>query len=248
LKLQMLGTGSAFAKKFYNNNALLESGERTLLLDCGITAPRALYEIGKNFNDIDAVLITHIHADHVGGLEEFAFQMKFNYHRKPILYIADTLIDQLWEHTLRGGLQQDEGQTLGDYFIVRPLTEGKPAELLPGLKAELLLTPHIPNKSSYSLLLNDKFFYSADMVFDRELLERLVKERGVSLIFHDCQLHPPGIVHADLTKLLTLPDEIQELIYLMHYDDNQPSFVGRTGRMTFVEPHKVYRVEDGKLV
>jgi ribonuclease BN (tRNA processing enzyme) len=248
LKLQMLGTGSAFAKKFYNNNALLESGERTLLLDCGITAPRALYEIGKNFNDIDAVLITHIHADHVGGLEEFAFQMKFIYHRKPILYIADTLIDQLWEHTLRGGLQQDEGQTLGDYFIVRPLTEGKPAELLPGLKAELLLTPHIPNKSSYSLLLNDKFFYSADMVFDRELLERLVRERGVSLIFHDCQLHPPGIVHADLTKLLTLPDEIQELIYLMHYDDNQPSFVGRTGRMTFVEPHKVYRVEDGKLV
>ncbi|TJY43592.1 ribonuclease Z [Cohnella pontilimi] len=244
----MLGTGSAFAKTFYNNNALLEINGRTLLLDCGITAPRALYELGKTFDEMDAVLITHIHADHVGGLEEFAFQMKFVYRRKPILYIADTLIERLWEHTLKGGLQQDENRTLDDYFEVHPLKENQPAELLPGLSVELLRTPHIPNKASYSLLLNETFFYSADMVFDGELLERLVSERGVSLIFHDCQLHPPGVVHADLPNLLTLPERIQEIVYLMHYDDNQPEFAGRTGRMKFVEQHKVYRIENGKLV
>lgn len=39
LQLQMLGTGSAFAKKYFNNNALLGDGSFTLLIDCGITAP-----------------------------------------------------------------------------------------------------------------------------------------------------------------------------------------------------------------
>ncbi|MBW5444737.1 MBL fold metallo-hydrolase [Cohnella sp. CFH 77786] len=244
----MLGTGSAFAKAFYNNNALLESGGRTLLVDCGITAPRALHELGKGFDEIDAVLVSHIHADHVGGLEEFAFQMKFIYRRKPVLYAADALIGPLWEHSLRGGLEQDGGHSLHDYFEVRPLTPGTPAELLPGLKAELLLTPHIPNKPSYSILFNDHFFYTADMTFDRELLERLVKERGVKSIFHDCQLHPPGVVHADLARLLTLPEELQRIVYLMHYGDDQPEFVGRTGRMRFVEQHRTYTIENGLVV
>lgn len=247
MKLQMLGTGSAFAKKFYNNNALLVSEGRTLMLDCGITAPRALYDLGKSFDEIDALLITHIHADHVGGMEEFAYQMKFIYKRKPVLYVEESLIAPLWNHCLRGGLEQEGFTRLEDYFEVRPLTAGRPSELLPGLKAELLLTRHIPNKPSFSILFNDHFFYTADMTFDRELLERLVEERGVNVIFHDCQLHPPGVVHADLSMLLTLPEELQRIVYLMHYGDDQPDFVGRTGQMTFIRQHQIYDIANGRV-
>lgn len=49
LQLQMLGTGSAFAKKNYNNNALLLGDDFTLMIDCGITAPTSLYQLGKKF-------------------------------------------------------------------------------------------------------------------------------------------------------------------------------------------------------
>lgn len=244
----MLGTGNAFAKAYYNNNALLETGGRTLMIDCGTTAPRALYELGIGFDTIDAILVSHIHADHIGGLEEFAFQCKFVYRRKPVLYISDQLIEPLWEHSLRGGLEQEGFHSLYDYFDVRQLKAGVPAHVLPGLKVELVHTSHIPGKTSYSILLNDHFFYTADMVFDRELLERLVSERGVSVIFHDCQLHPPGFVHADLPKLLTLPEELQQMIYLMHYGDDQPEFVGQTGRMKFVEQHKVYEIRPDSVV
>lgn len=243
MKLQMLGTGSAFAKAFNNNNALVTVDNRTLLVDCGITAPKALHEAGKNFGDVDAVLITHIHGDHVGGLEELAFQMKFIYGRKPVLFLADTLVEPLWEHTLKGGLQQDESQTLHDYFDVRPLREGTAAEVLPGLQVEMMRTPHIPGKASYSLLFNGFFFYSGDMVFDGALLESLVKDRGVQIIFHDCQLHPPGAVHASLPELLTLPESIQQLVYLMHYGDDRASFDGRTGLMKFVEQQKIYELD-----
>jgi ribonuclease BN (tRNA processing enzyme) len=240
LKLQLIGTGSAFAKKFNNNNALVFSGGQTLLLDCGITAPRALYELDISFDKIDAVLVSHIHGDHVGGLEELAFQMKYLYKRKPKLFIADSLIAPLWEQTLRGGMQQDEESRLDDYFEVHPLKEEQAVELLPGLTAELLLTRHIPNKPSYSFLFNEEVFYTADMVFSPQLLEQLVKERGVKTIFHDCQLHAPGIVHTCLPELLTLPETIQRRILLMHYGDDQPDFVGKSGFMTFAEQNRVY--------
>ncbi|MBB6671094.1 MBL fold metallo-hydrolase [Cohnella nanjingensis] len=240
MDIQMLGCGSAFAKTFYNNNAIVYAGGKKLLIDCGTTAPLALHRLGMSLAEVDAFLISHIHADHIGGLEEVAFQYKFLYQRKPTLYIADTLPDLLWERSLRGGLEQEELHRLEDYFDLRPLREGEKTQVLPGLTAELLRTTHIPDKRSYSILLNDTFFYTADMVFDPDLLQSLVLDRGVETIFHDCQLHPPGVVHACLPQLLTLPEELQRRIYLMHYGDAQPEFVGRTGQMTFVEQQRVY--------
>ncbi|WP_156337282.1 MBL fold metallo-hydrolase, partial [Paenibacillus dakarensis] len=129
LHLQMLGTGGAFAKNYFNNNALIFDEDFTLLLDCGVTAPRALHQLGRSFESIDAVLITHIHADHVGGLEEMAFKLMAQYshknRQKIPLYIAESLVKPLWENTLRGGLYQEGYITcLEDIFDVRPLTAG----------------------------------------------------------------------------------------------------------------------------
>ncbi|MBB6729564.1 MBL fold metallo-hydrolase [Cohnella zeiphila] len=246
MEIQMLGTGSAFAKAFYNTNALVYAGGRTLLVDCGTTGPSALHRLGKPLSDIDAVLVTHIHADHIGGLEELAFQYRFKYNSRPVLYLAEALAAPLWEHSLRGGLEQDGFGSLEAYFDVRPLRPEEPRELLPGLTAELLATRHIPNKLSYSVLFNGTFFYSADMVFDPELLRQLVEERGVETIFHDCQLFAPGAVHACLPELLTLPDSLQERIYLMHYGDDQPGYIGRTGKMKFVDQHRIYSFPPGR--
>ncbi|GGG09581.1 MBL fold metallo-hydrolase [Paenibacillus abyssi] len=242
MKIQMLGTGSAFAKTYYNNNALVYADDFTLMIDCGITAPTALHKLGKSLNDIHAVLITHIHADHVGGLEELAFRMKFQHNRKPLLYVPSKVITPLWENTLKGGLTQDQWPSIDDFFDVVLLEEHVPVMITPQLKVEIIETPHIPNKPSYSLYINDRFFYSADMQFHPQLLHQLVEERGCRTIFHDCQFQSPGVVHACLKELLTLPDELQKLVWLMHYADDQEQFKGKTGYMRFVEQHKIYEV------
>ncbi|MFC5651619.1 MBL fold metallo-hydrolase [Paenibacillus solisilvae] len=242
MNLQMLGTGNAFAKKYFNTNALFYVEGRTVMLDCGITAPLSLYQLNKSFNDIDALLISHIHADHIGGIEEFAFQMKFVHKRKPLLYVPAVLVERLWEFSLKGGLLQDEFYSLDDYFEVKLLHEGAAAEIVPGFKVEPILTKHIPNKPSFSYFINESFFYSADMLFDRALLESLI-ERGCRVIFHDCQLSSPAAVHASIDDLLTLPEAIQEHVWLMHYDDSKDEYAGQTGRMRFVDQHRMYNFE-----
>ncbi|GBF76215.1 MBL fold metallo-hydrolase [Paenibacillus sp. 598K] len=244
MDIQMIGTGSAFSKRYYNTNALVYTEDMTLMIDCGVTAPMALHQLGKPLSEIDAILITHIHADHVGGLEEFAFRMKFQYDRKPVLYIAETLVQPIWDHTLKGGLVQQEWQRLEDFFDVRPLTPGARAQLAPALAVELIETPHIPGKTSYSVYMNDHFFYSADMRFNPGLLDKLLQERGCDVIFHDCQLQSPGLVHASLEELLTLPDEVQERIWLVHYADERDEHIGRTGKMLFLEQHRRYSMSE----
>lgn len=241
MDIRMIGTGSAFAKKYDNNNALIETNGIKLLVDCGITLPKALHQMGLSFPDLDAVLISHIHGDHVGGLEEYAFQMMFKYKCKPVLYIAEQLIQPLWDNTLRGGLSQDPLNKLDDFFDVRPLEVNKEIELFPGLTVKLMQTVHIPNKSSFSFLFNQRFFYTADMCFDRKLLTELI-ENGIETIYHDCQLESPGVVHASLEELLTLPEAIQQKVWLMHYGDAIEQYEGKTGHMKIVEQHKRYEV------
>lgn len=240
LRLQMLGTGSAFAKKYYNNNAILYAEDYTLLIDCGITAPLSLHQLDKSLDEIDGILITHIHGDHVGGLEEFAFRMKFIWGRKPVLYIADKLVHPLWEHTLKGGLTQEGIASLEDAFEVKVLSEGTVHQLSPGLSVELIQTPHIPGKDSYSLYINGEIFYSADMIFQGDLLTHLVEERHCRKILHEVQLLGPGQVHTELKQLLSLPAEIRRIILLMHYGDEMENFIGQTEEMEFLRQHQIY--------
>lgn len=246
MQIVMVGTGSAFAKKYYNNSALVMTENYTLLVDCGATTPLALHEFDKDaMGRIDGVIISHIHGDHVNGLEELAFQMKYKFQKKVDLFLPETLYGPLWE-TLKGGLElTTEGKlTIHDYFNVKLLKSYQgtlPYEIAPGLTVRLAQTKHVPFKDSYSFIFNEKVWFSADTIFNPLLIESLSKICDV--IFHDCQLFTyEGQVHASLDELLTLPEEIRKKMVLMHYGDEVDDFVDKAaeGRMFFLEQGRVY--------
>ena len=131
MKLTFLGTGSAFTigNGNYHSNLLLSSPSgRNLLIDCGSDVRHSLFEQNKTFRDVHDVYISHLHADHVGGLEWLAFTKKFNQpgSPKPRLYISEQLVEDLWQNVLCGGLSSlAECQAeLSDYFDVVPIGLG----------------------------------------------------------------------------------------------------------------------------
>ncbi|MGO4497068.1 MBL fold metallo-hydrolase [Paenibacillus sp. 2RAB27] len=248
LQIQMLGTGSAFSKLYYNTSAVIRTTDATILIDCGPTVPKSLSEIAIELDQIDGILISHIHADHIGGLEEVAFRLFYQYNRKRVtLYVTEALAEVLWENSLKGGLYNPEDgfHQLQDYFELVFLQERVPYQLSPELTIEIIPTLHIAQKLNYSMFINHRTFYSADLQFNKDfLINEVAHTRNCHTIFHDCQLNGPGYVHTTLEELLTLPEDIQKLIYLMHYDDHMTEFIGQTGPMTFIHKHEIIEISD----
>ena len=72
-----LGTGSAFTMKGKQTNLLIKRNDKFLLIDCGQDIRWSLQDFDLTFKDIDAVYVSHAHADHIGGLEYLGFTRYF---------------------------------------------------------------------------------------------------------------------------------------------------------------------------
>ncbi|MEK6674464.1 MAG: MBL fold metallo-hydrolase [Planctomycetota bacterium] len=264
LTLTFLGVGSAFAKRNYQSNALVEawseSPERqdapddNLLIDFGSTGPLALYQLKdlagfsylvRNgaiyYPAIRRVFITHVHQDHIGGIEEFAILNRRSrlYQdssvEKPLLLGAPGVLDLLWENCLKGGLgvMANRRVALDDYFRVVRLggasagNDGK-FTLLDRYELSIFPTDHVRLNEkydwpSYGLVIHDlqsgeSVVYSGDTRFDPESL--IPKAEHARLIFHDVQLEPePDSVHALLGELRTWPEPLRRKMVLYHFSD-----------------------------
>ncbi|MFW5808281.1 MAG: MBL fold metallo-hydrolase [Spirochaetota bacterium] len=238
LQLFFIGTGSAFTKDNFQTNLLIIKGDDHLLVDCGTKCPQALSNLGLSVTDIKNILITHSHADHIGGLEEVALMNKYVTGNKPVMTINETYQYILWEMSLRGGSAYNEenaGDILSfyDFFEVnRPVVlHGYPRETFEAqagsIGIKMFRTKHIPDSSrnwessfwSCGIIIDDRVMYSSDTRYDPELVTYYESRFSFETIFHDCQLFPGG-VHASIDELNALPPEIKKKMYLVHYGDN----------------------------
>ena len=86
MKFSILASGSK------GNSTYIEADGRKILIDVGITfkdLSSRLESVGINIGDIDTLLITHSHSDHVKGLSTFYNKVK------PTIYMADKTYEEL---------------------------------------------------------------------------------------------------------------------------------------------------------
>lgn len=237
LSLFFLGTGSAFTKKFFQTNLVIVKENDYLLVDCGTLCPYVLNNIyNTDIGKIKNLLITHPHADHIGGVEEMALIGKYVENHKINMIVPGKLKKKLWKESLRGGLQfsEDGKMSFDDYFnhLNPKKILSKPFEMYDyqfgSLNIKLFRTRHVTTSAkslhnsqlSYGIIIDDTILFTADTQFNPDQLHYLLDNYNIDTIFHDCDLfgYSEG-VHASYKQLCTLDDDIKSKMYLCHYND-----------------------------
>lgn len=89
MRLTFIGSGDAFGSGGrFNTCFLVEAEALTFLIDCGASSLVALKQRKVSLDAIDAVLISHLHGDHFGGLPFFILDARYVHKRSRPLLIA----------------------------------------------------------------------------------------------------------------------------------------------------------------
>jgi len=89
MKLTIVGSGDAFGSGGRSNTCFwLETAKATLVVDFGASALPALKALKLDSNAIDAIVLSHLHGDHFGGLPFLLLDYQFLARRKRSLLIA----------------------------------------------------------------------------------------------------------------------------------------------------------------
>src|SRR5690606_16657332 len=116
------------------NTSLLVRGPQTLLLDCGYAVPHALWRITREVELLDAIWISHTHADHLFGLPALLLWMRLGGRRRPLTILCGpgqaATIEQVLELGYPGSfaphkcypielheLRRDTGNRFGDFDL-----------------------------------------------------------------------------------------------------------------------------------
>ncbi|HLJ44937.1 MAG TPA: ribonuclease Z [Bryobacteraceae bacterium] len=96
MRIILLGTGEAFDENWANTSALVHA-ESTILLDCGYSIPAAVWAYGGSADLLDAIYITHAHADHYFGVPPLLVRMYEDKRTRPLTIISQKdVLDRVW--------------------------------------------------------------------------------------------------------------------------------------------------------
>ncbi len=262
MKITFMGVGSAFSRKNATSSILVESGAIKLLVDCGNPIPNSVEACGLSLSDITHIFITHLHADHIGGLEQMALMCRLFHNYRPKLLSTSTLLKRLWNCSLRGGLEYVEAtpgdetpQSLDSYFdpIVLEPQQWISLEDEEPLQIWLHHSNHVKGLEAYSVELCEdpsletrRILFTSDTRFNEPLIRYGVE--ACTYMFHDCQLFDSGEnnhlgVHTSYNQLLGLPADIRQHLWLYHYGDSPLPNAKADGFSGFVEHFQTFVCE-----
>lgn len=237
LSLFFLGTGNAFSHKNFQTNLLVIKGSDHVLIDCGTLCSFILEsQYNTKPSEIKNFLLTHPHADHIGGIEEFGLMSKYVKREKINMIITNKFKKLLWNESLKGGFHYNEDGELSfdDYFnqLKPEVFCRKPYKIyninVGSINLKLYRTWHITSRInsfrnsqiSYGVIIDNKVLFTSDSQFKEDQLKWILNNFNIETIFHDCDvLGHSERVHASYRQLNLLDKSIKSKIYLCHYDE-----------------------------
>jgi ribonuclease BN (tRNA processing enzyme) len=227
LRLLSLGIGNAFSALSYSTCLALETEGRWLLIDCPHPIRKMMREAslssGVKFDaaDVYAVVLTHLHADHVSGLEGLAYYNRFFLNR-PLTLLADRSVSEhLWTGHLAAGMQYSKRESggpvvescLADFIDLHDLPDRQPLTCGPFTISTFPATHSVPTTALFIEAAGRKFGYSADTAYDPHLIDWL---SPADLIVHETNEDYP---HTPFERLAALPESLRKKMLVVHYPD-----------------------------
>lgn len=222
----VLGVGDAFSEIHRPAALLLVCDGFCLGVDCPdgyLAALRSASECASRqlpASDVDHVLITHVHGDHMNGLEGYAFYKHLVEGGRIRLLSSPEVRACIWDQRLAASMAQlwdgHHYRHMGfdDYFDHLPLSWSEPTSVGPFTIRTRRTLHHVPTSALLVEAAGRALGYSSDTAFDPDLLAFL---EPADLIIHETNLGPG---HTPYEKLAALPAALRSRMRLVHYRDD----------------------------
>jgi ribonuclease BN (tRNA processing enzyme) len=222
----VLGVGDTFSEQHHSTALLLCCDGFRLAIDCPDQYRGVLKDAAErsgralSLSDIEHVLITHVHGDHMNGLEGVAFYKHFVDKKRLKLVTSPDVRAMIWDERLKASMgtlfdgQQYRSLGFDDYFELVALSWSDAIEVGPFKIRARRTVHHVPTSALFIEAAGRTLGYSSDTAFDPELIGFL---DPANLIIHETNLGP---AHTPYAALAALPAELRARMRLIHYMDS----------------------------
>ena len=223
-KLFITGTGCSHAREQMSTNVVVDYNGFKLGIECPHPIMHQLHMSGLAAEHIDAWFVTHIHADHVSGLESLAFYRWYQLGKSTTICAAGDVLGPLSrvhkvsalgrQTTLDG---EPAGLSLEEVYYGLEARTSEPIKVGPFL-VEVKKVKHVVPTYAVKVTSPDglSFAYSGDTIADRSTVEWLTK---ADVFAYDSCGGPIHASHEDLAAMLS-SDEKRRCI-LLHRGDRE---------------------------
>jgi ribonuclease BN (tRNA processing enzyme) len=197
-----------------------------------------------DLDKIDAVVLSHLHADHCSGIEDYGYYSCYALGRRARIFMHPEVSARLWDGLLAAGMgyvRDEPGgpmvvKRLDDYFELTPLSDSATVTVGP-FAIECRPTVHSVPTTAFRIRAGGRTLgFSADTTFDPTLIDWLAT---ADLVIHEATTQSDSPVHTPYKRLAALPPEVRAKMRLIHYPDDfdadssviEPLYQGRCYRV-----------------
>ena len=202
-ELVLIGTSDAFGAGGRRQSAyLLRAESGCVLLDCGGSTVSGLSALGIARDEIDAILLTHFHGDHFGGIPLLLLGAQYaDRRRRPLVIAGPPGVEQRVREMARALGHALEDHRLGFEVRFEELATGATREVGP-VTARAFATFHSPDSRPHGLVIGAgkrRVAYSGDTGWFDALPGEV---NGADLFLCECtQVHRAFEYHLSLEEL-----------------------------------------------
>lgn len=220
--IYFLGTGSAFPSSERDNTSLLFSFDgKNILVDVSGNPSRRLKEINKPLHEIDVILLTHTHVDHMYGLPSLLWGMWLEKRTEPLTILTDYRN----KHHLHNWLETIliyEWETQFDIHI-KTFDGCKYDEVIVDDELHLFIFPakhSVPTVGCEFVYEEKRIVYSSDT----EINSHINEYDYINILIHEATFaQKRSKFHSSMEEVLTsYPLENMDKLIFVHLSENEP--------------------------